>query len=83
MGIITKIGYLSFSAIFSVLFVLIASDIYSQSDRILGQPVDMSSDFSNFKNTFSFADKLASFDPVSAKGKISWKRTSLYTILYY
>jgi alpha-D-xyloside xylohydrolase len=63
----------------AILFFLIASDIYSQNDRILGQPVDMSADFSNFKNTFFFADKLASFDPVSAKGKISWKRTSLYT----
>lgn len=46
--------------------------------RILGDPVDMSLDFKDFHNTFFFADKLASFDPVTATGKISWKRSTLY-----
>jgi len=53
--------------------------VSAQQKRLLGDPVDMSLDFKDFHNTFFFADKLASFDPASAKGKISWKRNSLYT----
>jgi alpha-D-xyloside xylohydrolase len=51
----------------------------AQQKRLLGEPVDMSLDFKDFHNTYFFADKLASFDPATAKGKISWKRSSLYT----
>nr|WP_308600082.1 TIM-barrel domain-containing protein [uncultured Dysgonomonas sp.] len=39
----------------------------------------MSIDFKDFHNTFFFADKVASFEGAEGKGKISWKRTSLYT----
>ncbi|MBS5795799.1 MAG: alpha-xylosidase [Dysgonomonas mossii] len=39
----------------------------------------MSIDFKDFHNTFFFADKVASFNGAEGKGKISWKRTSLYT----
>ena len=53
--------------------------VLSQSDRILGEPIDMSKDFSNFRNTFFFADKVTAFDTNTAKGKISWKRSTLYT----
>src|ERR1035437_6137755 len=53
--------------------------LMAQPKRLLGDPVDMSLDFKDFHNTFFFADKLASFDPATAKGKISWKRSSLYT----
>jgi alpha-D-xyloside xylohydrolase len=53
--------------------------LVAQQKRLLGDPVDMSLDFKDFHNTFFFADKLASFDPATAKGKISWKRSSLYT----
>ncbi len=48
-------------------------------NRMLGDPIDGSTDFRNFKNTFFFADKLASFDPATGKGKINWKRSTLYT----
>ena len=51
----------------------------AQQKNLLGDPVDMSLDFKDFHNTFFFADKLASFDPATAKGKISWKRSTLYT----
>ena len=51
----------------------------AQQKRILGEPIDMSLDFKDFHNTFFFADKLATFDTANSKGKISWKRTSLYT----
>jgi alpha-D-xyloside xylohydrolase len=53
--------------------------LVAQQKRLLGDPVDMSLDFKDFHNTFFFADKLASFDPATAKGKISWKRSSIYT----
>lgn len=51
----------------------------AQQKRILGEPIDMSLDFKDFQNTFFFADRLASFNATDGKGKISWKRTSLYT----
>lgn len=51
----------------------------AQQKRILGEPIDMSLDFKDFHNTFFFADKLASFNAADGKGKILWKRTSLYT----
>src|SRR5665647_1149650 len=53
--------------------------VHAQNSRILGDAVDMSADFANFRNTFFFADKVASFDPSTAKGTISWKRATLYT----
>ncbi|HLP04177.1 MAG TPA: TIM-barrel domain-containing protein [Paludibacter sp.] len=49
------------------------------NNRMLGDPIDMSSDFKDFQNTFFFADRLAEFNPATAKGKISWKRMSIYT----
>lgn len=59
---------------------LSATSVSSQNaQRMLGDPVDVSLDFRDFQNTFFFADKLASFDPATAQGKISWKRMSLYT----
>lgn len=51
----------------------------AQQKGLLGEPIDMSADFRDFHNTFFFADKLATFDAPSAKGKISWKRSSIYT----
>ena len=48
----------------------------AQQKRMLGDPIDISADFNDFHNTFFFADKLASFDPATAKGTISWKRSS-------
>jgi len=53
--------------------------VTAQNSRILGDAVDMSADFANFRNTFYFADKVVSFNPTTAKGTISWKRTTLYT----
>ena len=68
--------------IISAFLLLVCSclqPLVAQQKRLLGDPVDMSLDFKDFHNTFFFADKLASFDPATAKGKISWKRSSLYT----
>jgi len=40
--------------------------------------VDVSRDFTDFSNTYFFADSLASFDPATAEGSIRWKRHSLF-----
>ncbi|MDD5733312.1 MAG: alpha-xylosidase [Bacteroidales bacterium] len=40
--------------------------------------VDVSQDFTDFSNTYFFADSLASFNPATASGSIRWKRHSLF-----
>jgi len=61
------------------LIICFSTQLAAQQKRILGEPIDMSIDFKDFHNTFFFADKVASFNGVEGKGKISWKRTSFYT----
>ncbi|WP_374043264.1 TIM-barrel domain-containing protein [uncultured Dysgonomonas sp.] len=61
------------------LIICFSTQLAAQQKRILGEPIDMSIDFKDFHNTFFFADKVASFEGAEGKGKISWKRTSLYT----
>lgn len=61
------------------LVLCLSIQLTAQQKRILGEPIDMSLDFKDFHNTFFFADRLASFNATDGKGKISWKRTSLYT----
>jgi alpha-D-xyloside xylohydrolase len=46
---------------------------------LLNDPVDISADFQNFANTLFLADKLASFDPASASGKLTFQRSVLVT----
>jgi alpha-D-xyloside xylohydrolase len=48
------------------------------SSYLMNQAKDVSTDFGDFTNIFFFADKLSNFDPVSASGKIEWKRNTLY-----
>lgn len=40
----------------------------------LNEPIDISSDFRSFTNTYYFADKLSEFDPATATGKVEYKR---------
>lgn len=61
------------------LIICFSTQLAAQQKRILGEPIDMSIDFKDFHNTFFFADKVAAFNAADGKGKISWKRTSLYT----
>lgn len=61
------------------LVLCLSMQLAAQQKRILGEPIDMSLDFKDFHNTFFFADKLASFNGADGKGKITWKRSSLYT----
>ncbi len=44
------------------------------TQRLMGQPVDVSADFRDFTNTFFFADRLDSFDISKGEGKVVWKR---------
>ncbi len=45
-----------------------------QNLGLVNEPIDISADFYNFKNTYYFADSLVSFDPTAAKGMINYKR---------
>lgn len=45
-----------------------------QGMHLLNEPIDISTDFRDFKNTYYLADSLANFDPVTASGKIVYKR---------
>ncbi|UII75354.1 alpha-xylosidase [Flagellimonas sp. HMM57] len=42
--------------------------------KLVNEPVDISSDFFDFQNTYYFADSLASFDPKTGIGEINYKR---------
>lgn len=50
-----------------------------QGFNLVNEPVDISPDFSDFKNTFYVAEKLVDFDPVTASGKIEYHRYNLAT----
>ncbi len=45
-----------------------------QNHELVNEPIDISSDFYNFKNTYYFADSLVQFNPETATGKINYKR---------
>ncbi len=45
---------------------------------LLSDLVDVSADFHAYRNTYFLADKLASFDPATGQGTITWVRNQLY-----
>jgi alpha-D-xyloside xylohydrolase len=47
--------------------------------RLLNEPVDISSDFRNFSNTYYLADSLSGFNPESGDGKIVYRRYEYVT----
>jgi alpha-D-xyloside xylohydrolase len=49
-----------------------------QPPGLLSDLVDISADFHEYRNTYFLADKLATFDPASGAGVISWARNQLY-----
>jgi alpha-D-xyloside xylohydrolase len=57
-----------------VLFCGVALRAQIQNTGMLNEPLDISPDFYNFKNTYYFADELSEFDPKSGSGKITYKR---------
>ncbi|WP_442902269.1 TIM-barrel domain-containing protein [Flavobacterium sp. C4GT6] len=50
-----------------------------QNAPVLNAPVDVSTDFENYTNTFYFADELASFDPKTGKGTVKYTRYNYKT----
>jgi alpha-D-xyloside xylohydrolase len=44
---------------------------------LLRDPVDISSDFHEFSNTYFLADRLAAFDPAKGEGSVLWRRNEL------
>lgn len=45
-----------------------------QNTGVLNEPIDISTDYSDFRNTFYLAENLTSFDPATGKGTIQFKR---------
>ncbi|MGE4586204.1 MAG: TIM-barrel domain-containing protein [Mangrovibacterium sp.] len=60
--------------LFMVLTFTSHAQEFGQISYLLNEPVDISHDFKNFKNTYFVADSLALFDPVSGEGLIKWQR---------
>ena len=50
--------------------------IYSpdKNQELLNEPFDISGDFRNFTNTYYLADSLSSFDPITGKGEVTYRR---------
>tara|TARA_R110000868_G_scaffold306734_1_gene568053 strand:- start:83292 stop:85658 length:2367 start_codon:yes stop_codon:yes gene_type:complete len=54
-----------------------------QGTGVLNEPTDISSDFSDYRNTFYLAEELASFDPETASGTIKYERYELGTAMAF
>ncbi len=76
------IGHLQGSLLSFVLsLVAVASgyaDSGNQSPALLNDPVDVSSDFRDFRNSYFLADQLEGFDPTTGRGTLNWRRYQLY-----
>jgi alpha-D-xyloside xylohydrolase len=62
-----------------VFLILPARSALGGTGPLLNEPVDISGDFRDFTNLYYLADKLASFDPATASGKITWQRAAYST----
>ncbi|QKJ29898.1 alpha-xylosidase [Mucilaginibacter mali] len=71
---------LSLTVVMTVNFKALAQ---LQGMHLLNEPIDISTDFKDFKNTYYLADSLANFDPVTATGKIVYKRYMYKTPLAF
>jgi len=62
--------------IFLVVFVFSVKKTSGQIQgfNLVNEPVDISPDFKDFKNTYYLASELSEFDPASASGKIMYRR---------
>ncbi len=49
------------------------------AQALLNEPVDISSDFRNFANTYFLADSLTAFDPATGQGTVKWMRNVFQT----
>ncbi|MVN23073.1 glycoside hydrolase family 31 protein [Mucilaginibacter arboris] len=65
----------------AILWMFAATKVSAQLQdmKLLNVPIDISNDFKDFTNTYYLADSLSSFDPVTATGKITYKRYNYAT----
>ena len=61
------------------LFILILFSFFSihksaMSQQILGDPVDISQDFTKIENTYFIGNRVVSFNPATGAGTLEWKR---------
>ncbi len=58
------------------LFAFAGSTAFAQLQgfNLVNEPIDISSDFANFENTYYVATQLAEFDPATATGKVQYRR---------
>lgn len=66
-------GKISISTLL-LLFLAFSAKAQLQGTGVLNEPLDISADYSDFKNTFYLAEDLTSFDPATGKGTIQFKR---------
>lgn len=64
-----------FTIFFILLIVFSTNKVKAQpSPYLLNEPIDISSDFRDFTNTYYLADSLAAFDPATGQGKVKFRR---------
>lgn len=69
-----KISYLTLITIGVIILFTGNLKAQLQGTDLLNEPTDISSDFTDFKNTYYLADELVSFDPESASGTVRYLR---------
>lgn len=57
-------------------WIFMATNILSAQNQqlLMNEPVDLSPDFKNYRNTYFFTDSIVTFDPTTGKGKLDWQR---------
>jgi len=50
-----------------------------KNQALVNEPIDISGDFRNFSNTYYVADSLSSFDTITGKGEITYRRYEYFT----
>lgn len=76
-GFCTQLSALGLASIFGL--ACATPPLSAAPAPLLNDPVDISADFQNFANTLFLADKLASFDPATASGKLTFQCSVLVT----
>ncbi len=62
--------------VFGSIFFIRGIEIFGQLQGfgLQNEPVDISADFADFKNTYYLADSLSSFEPLTGEGKLIYRR---------
>ena len=56
------------------LIVLFTTHRSARAQQLLGDPVDISQDFSKIENTYFLSNRVLAFDPTTGIGTLEWKR---------